>query len=412
MKKKIIIGSTIFLLLLLGFICVSLAPRNTNSLDQEVVFWTLQMNDFTPYMTDIITKFEYENPDIKIKWIDVPFSEGEKRTLAAILSNNPPSLVNLNPDFSSVLAQKGALEEIMPEQLESFNKSLLKSLEVNGKMYAIPWYATSAITIYNKELLDKAGFKIPPTTYEAMGQYAQDVKSKTGAYVFMPTITENDTMLKILNKYNINSPYSLKTADSIEIFNFYKNLYKNDLIPKESINQTHRESLEKYMSEYIVTIQAGANFLNLIKENAPNVYKKTDVSTQIVGSEGQYDFSLMNFVIPKRAKNKEAALKFALFLTNEENQLKLAKLTNVLATNENALKNEYYQKYDKNDILAKARVISAQQLNKIEPVLRQQKSQKEINNVINTATQLILVDNVDTKKILESASKKWSKLIE
>ena len=412
MKKKIIIGSTIFLLLLLGFICVSLAPRNTNSLDQEVVFWTLQMNDFTPYMTDIITKFEYENPDIKIKWIDVPFSEGEKRTLAAILSNNPPSLVNLNPDFSSVLAQKGALEEIMPEQLESFNKSLLKSLEVNGRMYAIPWYATSAITIYNKELLDKAGFKIPPTTYEAMGQYAQDVKSKTGAYVFMPTITENDTMLKILNKYNINSPYSLKTADSIEIFNFYKNLYKNDLIPKESINQTHRESLEKYMSEYIVSIQAGANFLNLIKENAPNVYKKTDVSTQIVGSEGQYDFSLMNFVIPKRAKNKEAALKFALFLTNEENQLKLAKLTNVLATNENALKNEYYQKYNKNDILAKARVISAQQLNKIEPVLRQQKSQKEINNVINTATQLILVDNVDTKKVLESASKKWSKLIE
>lgn len=412
MKKKIIIGITIFLLLLVGFICVSLAPRNTNSLDQEVVFWTLQMNDFTPYMTDIITKFEYENPDIKIKWIDVPFSEGEKRTLAAILSNNPPSLVNLNPDFSSVLAQKGALEEIMPEQLESFNKSLLKSLEVNGKMYAVPWYATSAITIYNKELLDKAGFKIPPTTYEAMGQYAKDVKSKTGAYVFMPTITENDTMLKILNKYNINSPYSLKTADSIEIFNFYKNLYKNDLIPKESINQTHRESLEKYMSEYIVSIQAGANFLNLIKENAPNVYKKTDVSTQIVGSEGQYDFSLMNFVIPKRAKNKEAALKFALFLTNEENQLKLAKLTNVLATNENALKNEYYQKYDTNDVLAKARVISAQQLNKIEPVLRQQKSQKEINNVINTATQLILVDNVDTKKVLESASKKWSKLIE
>lgn len=412
MKKKIIIGSSIFLILLVAFICVSLAPRNTKSLDQEVVFWTLQMNDFTPYMTDIITKFEYENPDIKIKWIDVPFSEGEKRTLAAILSNNPPSLVNLNPDFSSVLAQKGALEEIMPEQLEPFNKSLLKSLEVNGKMYAIPWYATSAVTIYNKTLLEKAGFKIPPTTYEAMGQYALDVKAKTGAYIFMPTITENDTMLKILNKYNINSPYSIRTTESVEIFNFYKQLYKDDLIPKESINQTHRESLEKYMSEYIATIQAGANFLNLIKENAPNVYKKTDVSTQLVGSEGQYDFSLMNFVIPKRAKNKEAALKFALYLTNEENQLRLAKLTNVLATNENALKNEYYQKYDKNDVLAKARVISAQQLNKVEPVLRQQKSQKEINNVINTATQLILVDNVDTKKVLDSASKKWSKLIE
>lgn len=78
MKKKIIIGSSIFLILLVAFVCVSLAPRNTKSLDQEVVFWTLQMNDFTPYMTDIIAKFEYENPDIKIKWIDVPFQKVKK----------------------------------------------------------------------------------------------------------------------------------------------------------------------------------------------------------------------------------------------------------------------------------------------------------------------------------------------
>ena len=66
---------------------------------------------------------------------------------------------------------------------------------------------------------------------------------------------KDDTMLKILNKYDINTPYALKTHDSIEIFDFYKQLYKDDLIPKESINQTHRESLEKYMSEYIVSIK-------------------------------------------------------------------------------------------------------------------------------------------------------------
>ena len=112
----------------------------------------------------------------------------------------------------------------------------------------------------------------------------------------------------------------------------------------------------------------------------------------------------------KKAKNKEIALKFALYLTNEENQLELAKLTNILATNEKALKNEYYQKYEENDLLAKARVLSAQQLYKIEPVLKTQKSQKEVNTVLNTAIQMIMLDNVDTKKVLESASKKWSKL--
>ena len=368
------------------------------------------MNEFTSYMTDVIAKFEYENPDIKIKWIDVPFSEGEKRTLAAILSNNPPSLVNLNPDFSSVLAQKGALEEINTESLIDFNKQLLKSLEVDGKIYAIPWYATSAVTIYNKKLLTKAGFQMPPVTYENYGQYAKDVKQKTGAYIFMPTITENDTMLKVLNKYGINSSNKLDSDESVKIFNFYRDLYKQNLIPEESVTQTHREALEKYMSGNVVTIQAGANFLNMIKENAPNVYKNTDIAPQAVGKLGQNDFSMMNFVIPKRAKNKDAALKFALFLTNEENQLELAKLTNVLATNEKALKNEFYNKYDEKDLMAKARVTSSKQLYKIEPVLKSIKNQKEINTLINTAVQMILLDSVDTKKVLDSARKKWDKL--
>ncbi len=409
MKKNLIIIISIITLLFASFIAFSITPRNVLG-EKEVVFWTLQMNEFTSYMTDVIAKFEYENPDIKIKWIDVPFSEGEKRTLAAILSNNPPSLVNLNPDFSSVLAQKGALEEINTESLIDFNKQLLKSLEVDGKIYAIPWYATSAVTIYNKKLLTKAGFQMPPVTYENYGQYAKDVKQKTGAYIFMPTITENDTMLKVLNKYGINSSNKLDSDESVKIFNFYRDLYKQNLIPEESVTQTHREALEKYMSGNVVTIQAGANFLNMIKENAPNVYKNTDIAPQAVGKLGQNDFSMMNFVIPKRAKNKDAALKFALFLTNEENQLELAKLTNVLATNEKALKNEFYNKYDEKDLMAKARVTSSKQLYKIEPVLKSIKNQKEINTLINTAVQMILLDSVDTKKVLDSARKKWDKL--
>ena len=409
MKKNIIIISVIFALSFILFISFSLTPKN--SLDEkEVVFWTLQMNDFTPYMTDVIAKFEYEHPDIKIKWVDVPFSEGEKRTLAAILSNNPPSLVNLNPDFSAILAQKGALEEIPIEKLTEYSKPLLKSLEVNGKFYAIPWYATSAVTIYNKNLLSKAGFLIPPLTYEHYGLYAKDVKEKTGAYIFMPTITENDTMLKILNKYGINSASKLTSKNSIAVFDFYKNLYKQKLIPEESVTQTHREALEKYMSGNIVTLQAGANFLNMVRENAPNVYKSTDVAPQVTGKLGQNDFSMMNFVIPKRAKNKDAALEFALFLTNEENQLALAKLTNILATNEKALQNDFYNKYNEKDLMAKARVLSAKQLYKIEPVLRAQKSQKEINTVVNTAVQMILLDDVDTKNVLNSAASKWAKL--
>lgn len=407
--KKVII--TVFVLL----VCTAfflLAKKTPQSQQQtELVFWTLQMGDFSSYMNEVITDFEEQNPEIKIKWVDVPFSEGEKRTLAAILSDNPPDLVNLNPDFSAILAQKGALEEINEKDAEQFSREVLNPLEYNGKLYAIPWYATSAVTIYNKKLYKQAGFYAPPRTYKRLAQVADTIKYKTGAYAFMPTITENDTMLKILNKYGINSWENINSKKSVEIFDFYKKLYNENLVPKETITQTQREALEKYMSGQIVFLQSGANFLNMVKENAPSIYKDTDVSRQIVGDLGQNDFSLMNLVIPLKSSHKQEALKFALFLTNEENQLKLAKLTNVLATNKHALNNKFYKDYD-NDLMAKARVISAKQLNKIQPVLRQNKGQKEINLLINTAVQEILLNKADTQSILNDVSKKWKMLAE
>lgn len=385
-------------------------PFGKKSADNEVVFWTLQMNDFAPYMNKVISEFEAQNPDVKIKWIDVPFSEGEKRTLASVLSDNPPDLINLNPDFTALLAQRGALYQIDEQYTKQYNQSIINSLKTNGKLYSLPWYATSAITIYNKDLLTKSGAKMP-ATYEDLAQIAPQIKQKTGAYVLLPNITENDTMARILNKYGV-TPNNINSQKSQEVFKLFKNLYEKDLIPKESITQTHREALEKYMAEKIVFFQAGANFLTMIKENAPSTYANTDVAPQIVGEFGQNDFSLMNFVIPTRAKHKSEALKFALFLTNNENQLEMAKLTNILAVNEETLQNKFYTEYDEKDLMSKARVISAKQLNKIEPTFMPARNQKEINIVLNEAVQQILLNKAPTKNILDSLADKVKMLAE
>ena len=48
-------------------------------------------------MYKIIRTYENNHPNIQIKWVDVPFSEGEKRTLAAVMTDNPPDLINLKP---------------------------------------------------------------------------------------------------------------------------------------------------------------------------------------------------------------------------------------------------------------------------------------------------------------------------
>lgn len=404
--KKFVGYFIIILLAGLFFIFNNAISHNTKTQNRtEVVVWTLQMSCFSDYINDIISEYEASHPDIKIKWIDVPFSEGEKRTLASILSNNPPDLVNLNPDFSAILAQKDALARIDEKDLSGYNDDVIESLKYNGELYAIPWYATSAVTIYNKKLLAQSGITTLPKTYDDLAKISGVIRQKTGAFAYFPTITENDTMLKILNKYGVGVN-NIDSDESVRVFDMYKKLYRQKLIPAESITHTHQEALEKYMSENVVFYQGGANFLTMIKDNAPNVYKNTEVAPQVVGSLGQNDFSLMCFIIPKRAKYKKEALDFALFLTNSKNQLALAKMTNIISTTKSALKDEFYN--SDADVMSRARKYSAIQISNINPVLHQQNGQKEINLLINTAVQEILLNKTDIKTALKKLSQNIS----
>lgn len=404
MKKFIII-------LIVAAAIMGLFVCKTKQKSDDVVFWTLQMGTFADYINPIIDRFEKDNPDIKIKWIDVPYSEGEKRTLASILSNNPPDLVNLTPDFSTILAQKQTLHYIDCNELSAYNKQIMRTFVNHGKCYAVPFYATSALTFYNKTLYKQSKLKNVPATYSELYDEAKQIKENTGKFSTMPTLTENDTLLKMLNKYNINTPETLLSKQSAELFNQFKYLYQNDYIPKESVTQTHLEALEKYMSGQLVFIQSGANFLNMVKDNAPKIYKETDVAPQLTGSNGKYDVSIMNLIIPERAKNKEAALKFALYLTNKENQLEFAKLTTILPVNQEALNDQYFKNYSDSDVISKARCISAKQLNNLNDPLPASRNQKEIITLMSTSIQEIMLSKDSTESVLKNTAKLWKDLL-
>lgn len=399
MKKAILLYILIFVLF---FIFILSFQRNNDDNKKTVItFWTLQLGTFDKYINNIISEYEKENKSVKIKWVDVPYSEGEKRTLAAILSDNPPDLINLTPDFSALLAQKKALYNIKKEKLNQFLPSILESLKYDEEYFGIPFYATSAVTLYNKNLTNK---KI--STYDELFS----ILPKKNSYLTMFSFTENDTLLKLLNKFGVNSPENINSNKSIYLFSQFKRMYDENIIPKECVTQTHRDALEKYMSGQLLYLVTGANFINMIKENAPSVYNSTVVIPQLVGDTNLYDFSLMNFVIPKKSKNTDIALDFAIYFTNKANQLELAKMTTILPVNKDALNDDYFKFSKSANIQDTARIISAKQLYNIQtPILNTQKK-KELNTLSANYIQEILINNKDIKYSLDKFSEDWQKL--
>ena len=107
----------------------------------------------------------------------------------------------------------------------------------------------------------------------------------------------------------------------------------------------------------------------------------------------------MNLIIPKKSKNIQAALDFALLLTNEENQLQLSKLTNVLPANKYALENEYFANCS-NDLVDQSRCISAKQSKNLNDKEFPDENKKTTNELINkTLEEILLKENISDNEI-------------
>ena len=376
--------------------------KNKNSA-HEFTIWTIQLKPVAQeVIEENISFFKQIHPGIKITWVDIPIAEAQKRTLAAILGKNPPDLINLNPDFSVILAQRGALDYFSEQESKKFIPSTIQMLKYNEKVYALPFYATSSVTLYNKKLYNSCGFENPPETYDDIAAISNDLKKCTNIYPITINLNENDSLAKILNKYNVYSFESQKEIESaIFVYEMFNNLYKKNLLSKDTLTINHREMAEKYMSNNALFVVLGSNFLNMVKENAPQIYAQSDISTQLTGSSREYDISLMNLIIPKYAKHKALAHEFANLLTSEDSQIKLAKSTNVIPVNKEALKDKYFSNCD-SDLIAKARCVSIKQLENSLSKDFGIKNKKEINDALNKTSETILLNPSITKKEIET----------
>lgn len=414
------------LLIPLTALCLLLSACTSSEIKSNKInleFWTLQLSNQKDFMNNIIKTYEKKHPNIKIKWIDVPFSEGEKRALACVMSGNTPDIINMNPSFASTMSSKGALlilNNKIPENVKNkYIDSAWTASSINNNYFGIPWYITSSVTIYNKEILKNSGLssKNVPQAYSELIKISEIIKNKSGKYAFMPNLTEDGFFLKVLNKYNIpivnkeKNKATFNKKEAAQILEQWVNLYSKGYIPPESINQTHRVSLERFESGETAFIMAGANFVKTIKDDAPKIYANTDVAGQIKGSNNKVDFSLMNLVIPKKAKHPKEAIDFSLYLTNAENQLAFSKITPTLPSIKEAINSEYFSSKNEKDIIEKAKNISAKQLKYAIKPFPMLNNQKDLIEVFDIQIQKAILKEKTPQQALDAAAKEWDELL-
>ena len=408
---------------LLSWLLGCASPNASNSAPdgpQEVEFWTMQLQpDFTDYFTTLIAEFEAENPDITVRWVDVPWGDMQSKILTAVSAGTAPDVVNLNPDFASQLASKQAWLPL-DDRLPAADKSLYLSKiwdanTLNGESFGLPWYLTTRVTLYNQELFTAAGVTAPPTTYEELATVAQQIKAATGKYAFFISFVPEDAADVLQSFVQMGVPLvddtgaaAFNTPEGRAVFQYWTDLYQQELLPREVLTQGHRRAVELYQAGETAILSAGAEFLSTIEKNAPAIAAATASGPQITGETGKKNVAVMNLVIPRSSDVPDAALKFALYVTNDANQLSFAKAANVLPSTTAALQDSYFTTPPADATpVTLARSISAGQMQDAEVLVPAMEDVKALQKAIYTNLQAAMLGQKTVDQAVTDAAAEW-----
>lgn len=386
----------------------------------EVEFWTMQLSpDFDDYFQGLIADFESENPTIAVKWLDVPWGDMEKKILAAVSAGNAPDVVNLNPNFASQLAAKGAWlaldDKLTAEEKAVYLSKIWEATELNGESFGFPWYLTTRVTLYNSELLKAAGVAEPPKTFEELAKVAKQVKDKTGKYAFFVSFVPDDAADVLQSFVQMGVPLvdnqgkaAFNTPEGKAVFQYWSDLYQQGLLPQEVLTQGHAQAIQLYQSGQVALLASGAEKLDTIAENAPTIAAATKVAPQISGSTGKINVAAMDLVIPKSTDAEAAALKFATYVTNDQNQLAFAKAANVLPSTVAAAKDSYFAEVPEGaSAVEVARSVSASQLEDAAVLIPAMEDVQELQKIVYDNLQAAMLGDKSVDQAVADAATQW-----
>ncbi len=321
----------------LGLAALALATTLGTAQQKQLEFVTTSLQPFADFFTPLVERYQ-KTTGQQLKWTDLPQNAIQQRVLAGIAAGNPPEAVQMNSTQVLELAQQGALlplnDLLDAKTLGLYQKASLSAFTFDGKIYALPDYASTRIVAFNTEILQKAGLdarNLPRTMHDIM-EWAKVIKDKTGNYGFSPLIASTDFMktfqeqgLPMLNKERSKAVFN--SPAHVALLNQYVALRKKDYFPEDAIRRGFTAGYELFAAGKLGMVIVGPQFMPRLEKDSNVVWKVTKVAPYPLSAGQVVQASTFAYAVPKGATDAKLAAQLAAWLTSDENQLAFSKRT-------------------------------------------------------------------------------------
>ncbi|MCR8634211.1 ABC transporter substrate-binding protein [Paenibacillus radicis (ex Xue et al. 2023)] len=331
-------------------------PENVN-----LVFWDENAGpDRTPYLQEIIKRFQTKNPNITVEYVGIPFSSAKQKYDVAIASNDTPDIGGVTGIWISDFAAKGTLLALDPffdkwSDKNKITKSLVdynRTLVPDKKLYQIPGTMYMDDFWYRPDLIKNAGLK-PPTTWNdffidaekltdtSKNQFGYTIRGGSGSISQLTTAmyaySGVEHYFDPKGKATVNDPKNL------EFLKKYVGMY-NKYTPTSDITNAYKEMVAVFDTGTAAMVQHNFgsynNHLQALGEGkfASTILPKSDTGKTIVAPTAN------GYGIFKNSKHPEEAWEFFKFILSSESQAYWNEKIGQMPINVDALQSDYVKK--------------------------------------------------------------------
>lgn len=357
------LSAQIFFIVISASVLLFTSCSNNNDEEKIIKFWA--MGAEAEYVTKLVPEFEKQNPGIKIKVQQIPWTAAQEKLVTAFASDNTPDACQLGNTW---IPQFAALNAIIPldeyirtsDQIndDKYFKGIWETNVLDKKVFGIPWYVDTRVMFYRKDVFEKAGYKNPPKTWAELYDLSKKIKAlypgKEKYAIYLPTnewapfvMFGMEAGSFLLKDENTQGDFSGKQFN--EAFKFLTDFHKQYLAPIgiSQVTNVYQAFAEEYFSIYISGPWNIPEFKKWMKGNLADKWMTAPMSGYANEYPGVSLAGGSSLVIFKDSKYKKEVWKFFEYLSQPKTQLEFYKLLNNLPANKEAwqdslLKNDPY----------------------------------------------------------------------
>jgi len=307
MLKKLLI---VFLSVI--FLCGCTGKKNA----EEITFSSWGSVTEVKIIKEILSDFEKENPDIKVKFMHIPQNYYQKIHLL-FASNTAPDIIFINNLYLPVYATK--LEDLSPYiNKKVFYPQSISGMSYGGQIYAIPRDISMLVFYVNTDILKNKGQTIPNenwTINDLLNLGVQTTDSKTFGISYEDNIYMAQPYLSYFGGGILsNNGIIIESDESQQGLSFYKALrYRYHIVPLKS--EIGSSTLAQMFLDKKIALYLSGRWMY------PKITEKADFNWTIINfpkSEYGYLSDTSGWAVSKNSKHKKSAIKLAQFLASEK----------------------------------------------------------------------------------------------